>query len=279
MVLKSREDLQRLHEETKGLVAARDEEGVTSTGGIADGAREVLVCGGTGCISSGSRKVQEAFAVELEKNKLAQKVKIVETGCHGFCEMGALVTVYPGGTFYVRVKPEDVPEIVEEHLLKGQIVSRLLYKDPVTEEQIPTYSEIPFYKKQHRVALRNCGEINPENILESIARGGYEALAKVLFEMTPEQVIDEIKLSGLRGRGGGGFPTGMKWEFCRKSPGDLKYLICNADEGDPGAFMDRSVLEGDPHSVLEGMAIAAYAIGAARATSTAGPSTPWRSSA
>ncbi len=261
MVLKNREDLQQLHEETKKLVAARDAEGVAATGGIAAGAREVLVCGGTGCISGGSKQVQEAFAAELEKNKLAQEIKIVETGCHGFCEMGTLVTVYPGGAFYARVKPEDVPEIVEEHLLKGQIVNRLLYRDPVTGEQILTYNEIPFYKKQHRVALRNCGEINPENIQESIARGGYEALAKVLFEMTPEQVIDEIKLSGLRGRGGGGFPTGMKWEFCRKSPGDLKYLICNADEGDPGAFMDRSVLEGDPHSVLEGMGIAAYAIG------------------
>ena len=221
----------------------------------------VLVCGGTGCTSNKSKFVQEAFTKELEKNKLNEEIKIVETGCHGFCEMGPLTIVYPDGTFYVRVRPEDVPEIVAEHLLKGRIVERLLYRAPVTEEQIPTYSEIPFYKKQKRNALRNCGSINPENIQESIARDGYEALAKVLFEMTPEQVIDEIKLSGLRGRGGGGFPTGMKWEFCRKSPGDLKYLICNADEGDPGAFMDRSVLEGDPHSVLEGMAIAAYAIG------------------
>jgi NADH:ubiquinone oxidoreductase subunit F (NADH-binding)/(2Fe-2S) ferredoxin len=175
--------------------------------------------------------------------------------------MGPLVIVYPEGTFYVRVTPEDVPVIVQEHLLKGRIVNRLLYKAPVTGEQIPTYKEINFYKKQKRVALRNCGSINPENIQEAIARNGYEALAKVLFEMTPEQAIAEIKLSGLRGRGGGGFPTGTKWEFCRRSPGDLKYLICNADEGDPGAFMDRSVLEGDPHSVLEGMAIAAYAIG------------------
>jgi NADH-quinone oxidoreductase subunit F len=221
----------------------------------------VLVCGGTGCTSNKSKLVQIAFAEELEKNKLDQEIKIVETGCHGFCEMGPLTIVYPEGTFYVRVKPDDVAEIVAEQLLKGRIVERLLYKAPVTEEQIPTYGEIPFYKKQKRNALRNCGTINPENIQESIARDGYEALAKVLYEMTPEQVIDEIKLSGLRGRGGGGFPTGMKWEFCRKSPGDLKYLICNADEGDPGAFMDRSVLEGDPNSVLEGMAIAAYAIG------------------
>ncbi len=221
----------------------------------------VLVCGGTGCTSNKSKEVQAAFTREMENNKLDKEIKLVETGCHGFCEMGPLVIVYPEGTFYVRVTPEDVPVIVEEHLLKGRIVNRLLYKAPVTGEQIPAYKEINFYKKQKRVALRNCGSINPENIQEAIARNGYEALAKVLFEMTPEQVIEEIKLSGLRGRGGGGFPTGTKWEFCRRSPGDLKYLICNADEGDPGAFMDRSVLEGDPHSVLEGMAIAAYAIG------------------
>ncbi len=221
----------------------------------------VLVCGGTSCTSSGSKQVQEVFQKELEKHKLEQEVKIVETGCHGFCEMGPLVIIYPEGTFYVRVTPEDVPELVEEHLLKGRIVNRLLYKAPVTEEQIPTYKEIAFYRKQLRVALRNCGSINPENIQEYIARGGYEGLEKVLFEMSPEDVIAEVKRSGLRGRGGGGFPTGLKWEFCRRSPGDLKYLICNADEGDPGAFMDRSVLEGDPHSVIEGMTIAAYGIG------------------
>lgn len=222
----------------------------------------VLVCGGTGCTSSGSKQVQEALAKELEKHKLDKEVKIVETGCHGFCEMGPLVIIYPEGTFYVRVQPDDVAELVEEHLLKGRIVNRLLYKAPITQEQIPVYKEINFYKKQLRVALRNCGSINPEVIQEYIARGGYEALEKVLFEMTPEEVIDVIKRSGLRGRGGGGFPTGLKWELCRRSPGDVKYIICNADEGDPGAFMDRSVLEGDPHSVIEGMAIGAYAIGA-----------------
>ncbi len=221
----------------------------------------VLVCGGTGCTSSGSREVQEALQRELERKNLDKEVKIVQTGCHGFCEMGPLVIVYPEGTFYVRVTPEDVPELVEEHLLKGRIVPRLLYRAPVTAEQIPVYREITFYKKQLRVALRNCGAIDPENIHEYIARGGYEALEKVLFEMTPEQVIEEIKRSGLRGRGGGGFPTGLKWELCRRSPGDVKYIICNADEGDPGAFMDRSVLEGDPHSVIEGMIIGAYAIG------------------
>ncbi|MGB9791563.1 MAG: NADH-quinone oxidoreductase subunit NuoF [Thermacetogeniaceae bacterium] len=222
----------------------------------------VLVCGGTGCTSSGSKQVQEALAKELEKHKLDKEVKIVETGCHGFCEMGPLVIIYPEGTFYVRVQPDDVAELVEEHLLKGRIVNRLLYRAPITQEQIPVYKEINFYKKQLRVALRNCGSINPEVIQEYIARGGYEALEKVLFEMTPEEVIDVIKRSGLRGRGGGGFPTGLKWELCRRSPGDIKYIICNADEGDPGAFMDRSVLEGDPHSVIEGMIIGAYAIGA-----------------
>lgn len=221
----------------------------------------VLVCGGTNCTSSGSKQVQEAFARELEKNKLDQEVKLVETDCHDFCEMGPLVIVYPEGTFYVRVTPEDVPEIVAEHLMKGRVVKRLLYRASVDESQIPTYKEMDFYKKQCRVALRNCGSVDPEIIQEYIARGGYESLEKAVFEMTPEQVIEEIKRSGLRGRGGGGFPTGLKWEFCHRSPGDLKYLICNADEGDPGAFMDRSVLEGDPHSLIEGMAIAAYAIG------------------
>ncbi|KUK37056.1 MAG: NADH-quinone oxidoreductase subunit [Clostridia bacterium] len=221
----------------------------------------VLVCGGTNCTSAGSQQVREAFKRELEKNKLEQEVKLVETDCHEFCETGPLVIVYPEGTFYVRVTPEDVPEIVSEHLINGRVVKRLLYKAPVDETRIPTYKQLDFYKKQCRVALRNCGSIDPEKIQEYIARGGYESLEKAIFEMTPEQVIEEVKRSGLRGRGGGGFPTGLKWEFCRRSPGDLKYLICNADEGDPGAFMDRSVLEGDPHSLIEGMAIAAYAIG------------------
>ncbi len=221
----------------------------------------VLVCGGKNCSSSASKQVLEAFAKELERKKLDQEVKLVETDCHDFCEKGPLVIVYPEGTYYVRVTPEDVPEIVEEHLVKGRIVNRLIYKAPVKEDEIPTYKELEFYRKQMRVALRNCGSIDPEEIKEYIARGGYSSLEKAIFEMTPEQVIDEVKRSGLRGRGGGGFPTGLKWEFCRRSPGDLKYLICNADEGDPGAFMDRSILEGDPHTLIEGMAIAAYAIG------------------
>ena len=221
----------------------------------------VLVCGGKNCSSSASKQVLEAFAKELERKKLDQEVKLVETDCHDFCENGPLVIVYPEGTYYVRVTPEDVPEIVEEHLVKGRVVNRLIYKAPVKEDEIPTYKQLDFYSKQKRVALRNCGSIDPEEIKEYIARGGYSSLEKAVYEMTPEQVIDEVKRSGLRGRGGGGFPTGLKWEFCRRSPGDLKYLICNADEGDPGAFMDRSVLEGDPHTLIEGMAIAAYAIG------------------
>lgn len=221
----------------------------------------VLVCTGTGCVSSGSRKVKAEMEKQLEAFKLEQEIKVVETGCHGFCEMGPIVIVYPEGIFYCQVKPEDVKEIVEEHLLKGRPVKRLMFKDRITEEMVPHYNDIDFYKKQNRIVLRNCGFINPENIKEYIARGGYEALAKALTEMTPEQVIEEVKASGLRGRGGGGFPTGLKWGFARAAKGDKKYVICNADEGDPGAFMDRSLLEGDPHALIEGMAIAGYAIG------------------
>ena len=218
----------------------------------------VLICGGTGCKSAGSKEVQLAFSRAIEAKGLSDEVMVVETGCHGFCEHGPLVIVYPEGTFYCQVKAEDVEEIVESHLFKGRIVERLLYHEPLTHESIPNYSEINFYKKQHRLVLENCGAINPEQIEEYIAVGGYEALAT----MSPEDVIEEIKKSGLRGRGGGGFPTGMKWQFAKASVSDKKYVICNADEGDPGAFMDRSVLEGDPHKILEGMAVCGYAIGA-----------------
>jgi len=221
----------------------------------------ILICTGTGCTASGAKDVLAKFEVELKAKKLREEVSLVETGCHGFCEGGPLVIIYPEGTFYTRVKPEDVAEIVEEHILKGRVVSRLLFKEPLTAEQVPNYDEIAFYKKQHRLALKNCGHINPDSIEEYIGADGYEGLAKVLLEMTPEQVVEEMKKTGLRGRGGGGFPTGMKWMFCAKSPGPKKYVICNADEGDPGAFMDRSLLEGDPHRILEGMAICAYAIG------------------
>ena len=222
----------------------------------------VLICGGTGCKSAGSKEVQLAFSRAIEAKGLSDEVMVVETGCHGFCEHGPLVIVYPEGTFYCQVKAEDVEEIVESHLFKGRIVERLLYHEPLTHESILNYSEINFYKKQHRLVLENCGAINPEQIEEYIAVGGYEALAKAVTTMSPEDVIEEIKKSGLRGRGGGGFPTGMKWQFAKASVSDKKYVICNADEGDPGAFMDRSVLEGDPHKILEGMAVCGYAIGA-----------------
>ncbi|MDD4613021.1 MAG: NADH-quinone oxidoreductase subunit NuoF [Synergistaceae bacterium] len=222
----------------------------------------VLICHGTGCASGGSPKVLEAFKEELRKKNLEKEVLVIATGCHGMCEFGPIVVVYPEGTFYSRVNPEDVSEIVEEHLYKGRIVNRLLYKEPISAEKVCHYKEIPFYGKQHRVVLSNCGYINPDNIDEYISRDGYQAVGKCLTEMSPAQVIDEMKKSGLRGRGGGGFPTGLKWSFCAASPGDKKYVICNADEGDPGAFMDRSILEGDPHAVIEGMMIGAYAMGA-----------------
>lgn len=222
----------------------------------------VLICGGTGCKSAGSKEVQLAFTRAIEAKGLSDEVMVVETGCHGFCEHGPLVIVYPEGTFYCQVKAEDVEEVVESHLFKGRIVDRLLYHEPLTHESIPNYSEINFYKKQHRLVLENCGAINPEQIEEYIAVGGYEALAKAVTTMSTEDVVEEVKKAGLRGRGGGGFPTGMKWQFAKASVNDKKYVICNADEGDPGAFMDRSVLEGDPHKILEGMAICGYAIGA-----------------
>ena len=223
----------------------------------------VLVCGGTGCTSSGSKKILEEFEAQIAKCGLEKEVSIVQTGCFGLCALGPVVIVYPEGSFYSMVKPEDVEEIVSEHLLKGRVVTRLLYDETVTEDSVKSLNEVDFYKKQHRVALKNCGVINPENIDEYIALDGYRALGKALTEMTPEDVIEEIKKSGLRGRGGGGFPTGIKWMLAAKSPNVVgKYVCCNADEGDPGAFMDRSVLEGDPHSVIEAMAIAAYATNA-----------------
>ncbi len=224
----------------------------------------VLVCGGTGCTSSGSQAIIDKFEAEIEKNGLKDEVAVVRTGCHGLCALGPIVLIYPEGSFYSMVKVEDVPEIVSEHLLKGRVVTRLLYQETVKEEEVIPLVETGFYKKQKRVALRNCGVINPENIDEYIAVDGYQALAKVLTEMTPEQVIDTLLAAGLRGRGGAGFPTGQKWKLARTlvPDADQKYVCCNADEGDPGAFMDRSVLEGDPHVVLEAMAIAGYTIGA-----------------
>ncbi len=221
----------------------------------------VLCCGGTGCTSSGSEAIIAEMEKQLKEFGLDKEIKVIKTGCFGLCALGPIMVVYPEGAFYSRVKVEDIKEIVEEHLLKGRIVKRLLYQETIENDDIKSLNEVDFYKKQERVALRNCGVIDPENIDEYIAMDGYKALGKVLTEMTREEVIEEITNSGLRGRGGGGFPTGLKWKFTYNSPGDVKYVCCNADEGDPGAFMDRSVLEGDPHSVLEAMAIAAYAVG------------------
>ncbi len=227
----------------------------------------VLICGGTGCTSSGSKVLISTFESEIEKNGLAEEVKVVQTGCFGLCALGPVVIIYPEGTFYSRVQATDVAEIVSEHLLKGRLVDRLVYKDAdeaVIEEAGKTISlnDTNFYKTQKRVALRNCGLIDPENIDEYIAMDGYAALGKVLTEMSPEEVVQIVKDSGLRGRGGGGFPTGLKWSFTAANSADQKYVVCNADEGDPGAFMDRSVLEGDPHCLIEAMAICGYATGA-----------------
>ena len=224
----------------------------------------VLVCGGTGCSSSGSAELIKRFEEQIAKNGLDREVKVVRTGCFGLCEAGPVVIVYPEGTFYSRIRPEDVDEIVSEHLLKGRVVQHLVYKEKADEEQHVTLDNIDFYRPQMRLALRNCGVIDPENIDEYIAFDGYAALGKVLTEMTPEQVIQTMLDSGLRGRGGAGFPTGLKWKFAAGNKADQKYVCCNADEGDPGAFMDRSILEGDPHVVIEAMAIAAYAIGASQ---------------
>ncbi|MBO4902943.1 MAG: NADH-quinone oxidoreductase subunit NuoF [Lachnospiraceae bacterium] len=222
----------------------------------------VLVCGGTGCTSSGSQEILQNLEQELKKNGLEDEIAIVKTGCHGLCAKGPIMVVYPDAVFYSEVKPEDVAEIVSEHLLKGRPVERLIYDENEPEESRVSLNDTNFYKKQTRIALRNCGVINPENIDEYIATRGYEALGKVLTEMTPDEVIQLILDSGLRGRGGAGFPTGLKWRFASGNRGNVqKYVCCNADEGDPGAFMDRSVLEGDPHVVLEAMAIAGYAIG------------------
>ena len=222
----------------------------------------VLVCGGTGCTSSNSAAIIEALETQIAEKGLSEEIKVIRTGCFGLCALGPIMIVYPEGSFYSQVKVEDIPEIVEEHLLKGRIVTRLLYDETVTETEVKSLNDTTFYAKQQRVALRNCGVIDPENIDEYIAYDGYQALAKCLTEYTPEQVVQVIKDSGLRGRGGGGFPTGLKWSFTAANAADQKYVVCNADEGDPGAFMDRSVLEGDPHCIIEAMAICGYATGA-----------------
>ncbi|MDD2481500.1 MAG: NADH-quinone oxidoreductase subunit NuoF, partial [Lutispora sp.] len=221
----------------------------------------IMICRGTGCSSSNSEQIAKNFEEHIKAHGLQNEVIVERTGCFGLCALGPIVIIYPEASFYSMVKPEDVEEIVKEHLVKGRVVKRLLYAETVTEDRIKSINEVNFYKKQHRVALRNCGVINPENIDEYIAFDGYKALTKCLTELKPQEVIDIIKQSALRGRGGAGFPTGMKWSFAAAAPGNEKYVCCNADEGDPGAFMDRSVLEGDPHAVLEAMTIAGYAIG------------------
>lgn len=222
----------------------------------------ILVCGGTGCKSADSAKIVDSLNAELESHGIESEAKVILTGCFGFCEQGPIVKVIPDNTFYTQVKPSDAKEIIEEHIIKGRKVTRLLYTNPENKEHVSDSKHMDFYKKQIRIALRNCGFLDPENIDESIARDAYQALGKAITEMTPQEVIDEIKKSGMRGRGGAGFPTGLKWEIAAKNKADQKYVVCNADEGDPGAFMDRSILEGDPHTVLEAMAICGYCIGA-----------------
>ena len=257
--MKTLEELKAVRESMEGEVALRTHGNASSKY-----ERHVLVCGGTGCTSSGSPKIIECLEKELASNGLTDKVQIVKTGCFGLCERGPIMIVYPEGSFYSRVDVEEIPRIVKEHLVEGNPVKEFLYEETVVGDEIKALDDTAFYKKQNRVALRNCGVINPEDINEYIGREGYKALGKVLTEMKPEDVIQTILDSGLRGRGGGGFPTGMKWKLARNivPDADMKYVCCNADEGDPGAFMDRSVLEGDPHVVLEAMTIAGYAIGA-----------------
>ncbi len=258
--MKSLEEISAIREKMQGEISVRRGKDYADR----QYRSHVLVCGGTGCTSSGSQKIIDAFEAEIKKNGIENEVCVIRTGCHGLCALGPIVLIYPEGSFYSMVKEEEVAEIVSEHLVKGNVVKKYLYNETVKGEEIIPLAETSFYKKQNRVALRNCGVINPENIDEYIATDGYQALAKVLKEMTPEEVIDTLLASGLRGRGGAGFPTGQKWKLARTlvPDADQKYVCCNADEGDPGAFMDRSVLEGDPHVVLEAMAIAGYTIGA-----------------
>lgn len=262
--MRSLEELKTIREKMQGQIAMRAEHKEEFP--ILDGYRKhVLVCGGTGCTSSGSKKIIETLEKEIAKHGLQDEIGVVKTGCFGLCALGPIMIVYPEGSFYSMVKEEDIPEIVSEHLVNGKVVTRLLYQETVKENEILPLQETQFYKKQRRVALRNCGVIAPENIEEYIGTHGYEALGKVLTEMTPDDVIQVMLDSGLRGRGGAGFPTGLKWKFASGNRGNIqKYVCCNADEGDPGAFMDRSILEGDPHVVLEAMAIAGYAIGASQ---------------
>ncbi len=257
MIIKTIDELNAVRAKAAEVVATRVEH-------KDNGVRDVLVCGGTGCTSSGSANIIKVLEEEIAKNGLTDKVNIIKTGCFGLCALGPIMIVYPEGTFYSKTEASHIPEIVEQHLKNGQPVKKYLYQETVEGDVIKSLNDTAFYKKQHRVALRNCGVISPEHVEEYIARDGYQALYKALTQMTPDEVIDTVLKSGLRGRGGAGFPTGKKWSLARNlvKDADQKYVCCNADEGDPGAFMDRSVLEGDPHTVIEAMAIAGYAIGA-----------------
>jgi NADH-quinone oxidoreductase subunit F len=260
MNIKSFEELKKLHEELAPTLTLRKHDLTSSEGKMSK--RNILVCGGTGCKSSESIEIIDNLKQFIEKENLTDNVKVSLTGCFGFCEKGPIVHVLPDDIFYIKVKPEDSEEIIKSHIIGGNVIERLLYEEPTLKQKVRTQDDMSFYKKQHRIALRNCGIINPEEINEYIAAKGYLALGKVLTEMTPDQVIQEMINSGLRGRGGAGFSTGQKWLFAKRSVNEKKYIVCNADEGDPGAFMDRSILEGDPNNVIEAMAIAAYAIGA-----------------
>ena len=265
-MIKSLEELRKLKEESAEKITLRDYGDVTQdkiqVSAQSSVKMNVMVCGGTGCIASDSEKVIKNLETIIKARGYADQVKVIKTGCFGFCEQGPIVKIEPDNVFYVRVGPKDAKEIVDEHIIKGNQVERLLYEDPQAKQKVHKQEDMAFYKKQRRVALRNCGLINPEDIYEYIALGGYESLGKALTEMSRDQVIDIVKKSGLRGRGGGGFPTGLKWEITKNQESEVKFIICNADEGDPGAFMDRSILEGDPNSVIEAMAIGGYAIGA-----------------
>ena len=260
-IIKTFDELKKIHEKTKQLLELRIHNDKHVSNVKSTDKREILVCGGTGCMSADSEKIIEDLKKYIEEAGLPD-IKVSITGCFGFCEKGPIVHVLPDNVFYTQVTPSDAEEIVKEHLLQNIIIDRLLYEEPTLKEKVKTQDKMSFYKKQHRIALRNCGLINPEDIYESIAAEGYMALGKVLTKMTKEEVIQEMISSGLRGRGGAGFSTGQKWLFAKRSVNEKKYIVCNADEGDPGAFMDRSILEGDPNSVIEAMAIAAYAIGA-----------------
>ena len=266
--IKTFDDLKQMYENVKGLLdlrqAGESNDAEAKKRAQETGCSHLMVCGGTGCQASQSAKLVDDLKASIVKRGLSEKVKVDITGCFGFCEKGPIVKIHPDNVFYTQVMPEDAEEIVESHIVNKQIIDRLLFEEPTLKQKVKEHHDMSFYKKQMRIALRNCGLINPENIAEYIANEGYQALGTVLTQMTDEAVIDLMKKSGLRGRGGGGFPTGLKWEMTRKSKADQKYVICNADEGDPGAFMDRSILEGDPHSVLESMAITGYATGATK---------------